>query len=171
MRPPNIIAGRKRDLGEFLIKAAATGLGLGYMPLIPGTFGTLLGIPVCLLLSVGGRIVYVSGTIILSAAGIWVADRADRLFEVHDSRKIVIDEICGFLVTMAFVPLSLLTVGAGFFLFRLFDIVKPFPVGWCDRNVQGGLGVMSDDLLAGIYANLSLWVFLGVRELAYRGIQ
>ena len=167
---PNIIVERRGNPREFLIKVVATGLGLGYLPLIPGTFGTLLGIPVCLFLNMGGKVVYVVGTVVLFSGAVWVAGKADRIFSVHDSRRIVVDEICGFLVTMTLVPPTLLTLGVGFILFRFFDIVKPFPAGWCDKNLPGGWGVMLDDIAAGIYANLSLWAFLGIKEAVYRGI-
>jgi len=151
-----------KTVGECLVIAAATGLGLGYLPLIPGTWGTLAGIPICLLFNLGGWVCYVSGTVVLSAVSVWAAGRADQIFAVHDSPRVVIDEICGFLVTMAFVPPGLLTIGLGFALFRFFDIVKPFPVGYVDRNVPGGWGVMLDDLTAGVYANLSLQVAIQI---------
>jgi phosphatidylglycerophosphatase A len=169
-RLPNIISGRKRTVGEYLITAAATGLGLGYLPLIPGTFGTLAGIPICLLFNLGGWVVYVSATVLLTAVGTWVAQRAERIFGVHDSRKVVIDEICGFLVTMAFVVPSPLAIGVGFIFFRFFDIVKPFPAGYIDRNLGGGPGVMLDDIAAGIYANLSLQVFTAIMALVRPGV-
>jgi len=147
---------RRRTVTDRLVTVIATGFGFGYAPLIPGTIGTLVGIPICLLLNLGGWIVYVSGTLALSAAGVWLAGRADRVFGVHDSQKIVIDEICGFLVTMALVIPGPLTIGIGFAAFRLFDIVKPFPAGYLDRNVPGGMGVMLDDIAAGVYANITL---------------
>jgi phosphatidylglycerophosphatase A len=153
---------RTKTAGDLLITALATGLGLGYLPLIPGTFGTLAGIPICLLLNLGGWIVYSSGTIVLTAGSVWIAGRADRIFGVHDSRKVVVDEICGFLVTMAFVPPGLLTVGIGFIAFRFFDILKPFPAGYFDRNVSGGWGVMLDDIAAGVYANVTLRVCIAI---------
>ncbi len=169
-RLPNIIGARKRTVGEYLITAAATGLGLGYLPLIPGTFGTLAGIPICLLFGLGGWVIYVSATVLLTVVGTWVAHQADRIFGVHDSRKVVIDEICGFLVTMAFVVPSPLAIGAGFIFFRFFDIVKPFPAGYIDRNLPGGPGVMLDDIVAGIYANLSLQVFTAIMALVGPGV-
>ena len=152
------MSGRGKAVFDRFVTVFATGLGLGYLPLVPGTFGTLLGIPICLLFYRGGWIVYVVGTLVLIAAGVWAADRADRIFGVHDSRKIVVDEICGFLVTMALVVPGVLTIGIGFVLFRFFDIVKPFPVGYLDRKLPGGWGVMLDDIAAGVYANILLHV-------------
>jgi phosphatidylglycerophosphatase A len=150
------MGGLKRTVGEGLVIAAATGFGLGYLPLIPGTFGTLAGIPLCLLLDLGGWPVYVSGTVLLAVCGAWVAGQSDRIYGVHDSPRVVIDEICGFMVTMAFVVPGPLAIAVGFVLFRFFDILKPFPAGYVDRNLPGGWGVMLDDIVAGVYANLSL---------------
>lgn len=160
---------RRGTVKDRLVAVLATGLGLGYLPLIPGTCGTLLGVPICLLLNLGGPITYVSGTLVLTAGGVWVADRADRLFGLHDSPKIVIDEICGFLVAMALIPPGPLMIGIGFILFRFFDILKPFPVGYFDRNVPGGWGVMLDDLAAGVLANVALRVLLAIGPLMWPG--
>jgi phosphatidylglycerophosphatase A len=169
-RLPNIMGGRAKTIRDHLIIVVATGLGLGYLPLIPGTFGTLAGIPICLLLDLGGWVVYVSGTVLLTLLSVWIAQQADRIFGVHDSRKVVIDEVCGFLVTMAFVTPGPLTIAAGFVLFRFFDIVKPFPAGYIDRNLSGGWGVMLDDIAAGIYANLSLQLCMLLLALVRPGV-
>jgi phosphatidylglycerophosphatase A len=168
-RLPNIMSTRGHAVKDRLITICATGLGLGYLPLIPGTFGTLLGIPICLLLDLGGWIAYISGTLALIAASVWVAGRADRIFGVHDSPKIVVDEICGFLVTMAFVIPGPLTIGIGFIFFRFFDILKPFPAGYFDRNLPGGWGVMLDDIAAGVYANVALHVTMAIIGLVWPG--
>jgi phosphatidylglycerophosphatase A len=164
------MSGRKKTVGEHLITAAATGLGLGYLPLIPGTFGTLAGIPICLLFNLGGWAIYALGTVLLIAVAVWVTQQADRIFGAHDSRKVVIDEVCGFLVTMAFVTPGILTIGVGFIFFRFFDIVKPFPAGYVDRNLPGGWGVMLDDIIAGIYANLSLQALIAIMALVRPGV-
>ncbi len=164
------MSGRGKTVKEHLITTLATGLGLGYLPLIPGTFGTLAGIPICLLLNLGGWIVYTSATILLTAGSVWVAGRADRIFGVHDSRKVVVDEICGFLVTMAFVVPGPLTIGIGFVAFRFFDIVKPFPAGYFDRNLSGGWGVMLDDIAAGVYANVTLRACIAIMHLVRTGV-
>lgn len=161
---------RVKTVKEHLITILASGLGLGYLPLIPGTFGTLLGVPICLLLNLGGWIVYASGTVLLTAGGVWVAGRADRIFGVHDSRHVVVDEICGFLVTMAFVIPGPLTFGIGFVAFRFFDIVKPFPAGYIDRNLLGGWGVMLDDIAAGVYANVTLHACIAITRLVWPGV-
>jgi phosphatidylglycerophosphatase A len=173
MRLPNIMSGRRepaKTVKKFLITALATGMGLGYLPLIPGTFGTLAGIPICLLLNLGGWVVYALGSILLIVAGVWIAAQAEDIFGVHDSRRVVVDEICGFLVTMAFVVPGVLTIAIGFIAFRFFDIVKPFPVGYLDKNVPGGWGVMLDDIAAGVYANVTLRICLAIIHLVRPGI-
>jgi phosphatidylglycerophosphatase A len=164
------MSGRGHTVRDRLITVFASGLGMGYMPLMPGTFGTLVGIPICLLLALGGWIVYVSGTLLLTAVSVWAAGQADRIFGVHDSPRIVVDEICGFLVTMAFVIPGPLTIGIGFVAFRFFDILKPFPAGYFDRNVPGGWGVMLDDIAAGVYANLILHLSLMLIGLVRPGV-
>ncbi len=156
---------RTKTAPERLIAVLASGLGLGYIPLIPGTFGTLLGIPICLLFFLGGWVVYASATVLLTAGCIWLAGRADRVFGTHDSRHVVVDEICGFLVAMAFVTPGIVTIGIGFVLFRLFDITKPFPAGYIDKKVPGGWGVMLDDIAAGVYANVALRIVIAIIHL------
>jgi phosphatidylglycerophosphatase A len=156
---------RTKTAPERLIAILASGLGLGYMPLIPGTFGTLLGIPVCLLLFLGGWVVYALATVLLTVGCVWLAGRADHVFGTHDSRRVVVDEICGFLVAMAFVTPGVITIGIGFILFRLFDITKPFPAGYIDKKVPGGWGVMLDDIAAGVYANVALRIVIAIIHL------
>jgi phosphatidylglycerophosphatase A len=170
-RVTNILNKRGDRRGELFIKAAASGLGLGYLPVAPGTFGTLLGIPICLLFNLGGPRFYVCAAVGLTLACVWVAARADRVFEVHDSSHIVVDEISGFVVTMVLIAPTFLTIGLGFVLFRLFDILKPFPAGWCDKKLAGGWGVMLDDIFAGVYANLSLRALLAVKAVLSQGIR
>lgn len=134
----------------------ALGGGAGLSPWAPGTAGTLAAVPVYgLLLLLPG---WLYGVVVLAAvvAGLWICDRAARDFGVHDHPAIVWDEIAGFLVTMAVAPAGWPWVVAGFALFRLFDVVKPWPIGWLDRRVTGGLGIMADDVLAGVYAAVCL---------------
>jgi len=88
--------------------------------------------------------------------GIWAAERAELIFAKKDSPKIVIDECVGYLITMAFSPFTFSGAIGGFLFFRLFDIMKPFPAGLVNRSVEGGIGIMLDDVIAGIYANLML---------------
>jgi phosphatidylglycerophosphatase A len=155
----------RRKLKDSFIIAAATGLGVGYLPLMPGTVGTLWGVGLCLLLNLGGVPVYVPGVIILIIAAVKISDDADVIFGEHDSRKIVIDEVVGYLVAMTLIPPDPEYLVAGFIAFRFFDILKPYPVGMIDKKLGGGLGVVLDDLAAGVYANLTLWIIILVRGL------
>lgn len=148
---------------DFLVKAAATGLGVGYIPLMPGTFGTLLGVGICILLNMGGIYVYIAGVVVIGIASIKVSGDADVLFGEHDSKKIVIDEIIGYLVAMLLIPAEVEYLAAGFIVFRIFDILKPYPAGMVDKKVGGGIGVVLDDVIAGVYTNIVLWAVIVVR--------
>ena len=143
-----------------LIVLIATGAGLGYAPVASGTFGTLGGLALLPLLVVLGPLtgaIAVAGLVVIAVR---VADEAESLFGEKDSGRIVIDEIVGYLVAMLFVPVTIASVAASFFLFRLFDVLKPWPGSYFDRNVRGGFGVVMDDVFAGIYANLCLQALL-----------
>lgn len=138
------------------------GFGSGLSPKAPGTMGTLAAVPLYLLLTLLDFQWYVLVTLLVSVLGIWACDYTSRALEVHDHPGIVIDEFAGFLITMIAVPLSIFSLFYGFLLFRLFDIVKPWPIGWLDKRLSGGVGIMLDDILAGIYAlsclHLTLWL-------------
>jgi phosphatidylglycerophosphatase A len=135
----------------------ATAGGAGYSPWAPGTCGTLVAVPLAYALFRAGLLAYALGTLVVIAVGAWAAGRVCRLYQAEDVQLIVIDEVAGYLVTVAPVVPTWWHLLVGFGLFRLFDIVKPWPVSWADRRVHGGLGVMLDDLLAGLYAGLVLW--------------
>lgn len=128
------------------------GFGTGLMPKAPGTWGTLPGVALFLLLAHLSVPVYITLTALLFVLGIWVCGRVGKELGVHDHGSIVWDEVVGYLITMTAVPADWPWVIAGFALFRLFDILKPWPIGWVDRRVTGGLGVMLDDVLAGVMA-------------------
>lgn len=129
----------------------ALGGGLGLAPKAPGTFGTLLGIPLLFLMP-HNTWAYLLVLVLLFGAGVWCCHQCARELGVHDHGGIVWDEVVGYLVTMMFMPRSLGFVLAGFLVFRLFDILKPWPIGWVDRHVHGGLGIMLDDVLAAVFA-------------------
>lgn len=146
-----------------LILFLATGAYSGYAPIASGTVGSLVAIPLIFLsaqlfaFSVALHLV----TIVLAVAcACWVAGAADHELGEHDSGKIVIDEIVGFLVAMAAMEISLWRLLFAFFLFRLFDIVKPQPARFFDEKVPGGVGVVLDDVFAGLYTNLIVRIFL-----------
>lgn len=134
----------------------ACGFGSGAAPMAPGTFGTLAAIPLYLLLEPLALWTYLAVTTLLFLVGIGLCDTTARDFGVHDHGGIVWDEIVGYLVTMIAAPPGWIWVVVGFFLFRFFDILKPWPIRRLDRGVGGGLGIMVDDLLAGVYAALAL---------------
>jgi phosphatidylglycerophosphatase A len=132
----------------------AFGFGSGLLPKAPGTFGTLAAIPIYLLMQPLPLWLYLLLVTTGFLAGIWICDQVSKDLGVHDHSGIVWDEIIGYLLTMAFVPFSIWWVLIGFGLFRLFDILKPWPIGWLDKRVGGGLGIMLDDLVAGLFAGL-----------------
>jgi phosphatidylglycerophosphatase A len=129
----------------------ALGFGSGLAPVAPGTFGTLVGIPIYFLLQQLSAFHYLLIVVILFNLGIAICCKASEKLGVDDHPAIVWDEIVGYLVTMWMAPAGWLWVVAGFVLFRLFDILKPWPIGWIDRNVSCGLGIMLDDLVAGLF--------------------
>ena len=141
----------------------AFGLGSGAAPKAPGTFGTLAAVPLWLLLAQTSMTVYLLLVLAAFVIGIWMCGRTSRDLGVHDHGGIVWDEFVGFWITMIAVPVDWIWAVAGFILFRLFDILKPWPIGPVDRKVHGGLGIMLDDVLAGIMAALVLqgliWLF------------
>jgi phosphatidylglycerophosphatase A len=140
----------------------AFGFGSGLAKKAPGTFGTVAAIPVYWLFAQTGIISYSLLTVFVTVAGVWICGlAADKLGE-HDFGGIVWDEIAGFLITMWLVPFSWQAVGLGFILFRIFDIVKPWPIKWIDQKVQGGLGIMLDDVLAAVFASALLLLALNL---------
>ena len=145
-----------RDLVQSPASFLALGFGSGLAPVAPGTAGTVPGVIICAMLAVLPTAGYLAVTLLVVLAGVWICDRVSKELGVHDHGGIVWDEIAGFLVTMIAVPIGLKTLIAGFILFRLFDIVKPWPIGWLDRKVGGGVGIMIDDVVAGLFACLVL---------------
>jgi len=138
----------------------AFGLGTGLSPVAPGTAGSVLGVLLYLPLSALPLAVYLGVTALLFAAGVWLCARTSKDLGVHDHRGIVWDEVVGFLITMIALPRAWPWIVCGFLLFRFFDIVKPWPIRWLDRRVGGGLGIMLDDLVAGLFALILLQLAL-----------
>jgi phosphatidylglycerophosphatase A len=128
----------------------------GYFPFAPGTVGSAAGLVFYLLVWWTGSTIVEIGLIAgLFAAGVWAGTTAERYFGGVDPGPIVLDEVVGMLITLAFIPVGWSAALAGFFLFRLFDVINPYPAGRLEA-LHGGLGVMADDAMAAIYANLSL---------------
>jgi phosphatidylglycerophosphatase A len=137
----------------------ATCLGVGKCPIAPGSVASLLTIPLYLLLSSVQWWLMVGVTGALLTLGIWASGRAEFLMKKRDPSFVVIDEVVGYLVAMQLLPPSFWKVVVGFSLFRCLDIIKPPPIRWLDRSIQGGVGIMADDLVAGIITNLALRMF------------
>lgn len=134
----------------------AYGFGSGLAPKAPGTFGTLAAIPVFYLMQPLPIVSYLVLTAFLFILGIWFCQKTVDWLQQDDPSAIVWDEIVGYLITMAAAPSGWLWIVLGFVLFRLFDIVKPWPVSLADKKLHGGFGVMLDDVIAGLYALLVL---------------
>jgi phosphatidylglycerophosphatase A len=132
----------------------------GYFPVAPGTVGSAAGLVVYLLVWwTKSPIVEVGLIAAVFAAGTWAATHAERFFGGIDPGPVVIDEVLGMLVTLAFIPVGWSAALAGFFIFRVFDVVKPYPANRLEK-FHGGFGIMADDAMAGVYANLSLRVLM-----------
>jgi phosphatidylglycerophosphatase A len=138
------------------VQLLAFGFGSGLAPRAPGTFGTLAALPLYWLLVQGPWLFFAAFVLVALLAGIYWCDRAARELGVHDHPGIVWDEIVGYLITLLMIPQGWTWVLAGFLLFRLLDIWKPWPIRWVDRRVGGGLGIMLDDVLAGLGAGVLL---------------
>lgn len=151
----------KRPQLKTLVECLATWFGLGRMPFVPGTFGTLGAFPVVYAFALMGPLPYMIGTMMFIVFAIFVSQLFESIFHEHDPSCIVIDEVAGFLVTMTWVPLTPLMWLAGFLLFRVLDMWKPGPIGKLDKNIKGGLGTVIDDVAAGLVANILLQFWLG----------
>lgn len=136
----------------------ALGFGSGLAPVAPGTFGTLVGVVAVFFVHPLPLILELAVIVAAFVAGIWLCGESARRLGVHDHPGIVWDEITGMLITMAFAPDGWIWIAAGFVLFRFFDILKPWPIRKLDHGMAGGLGIMLDDVLAGVYAGLLLFV-------------
>lgn len=134
----------------------AFGFGSGAMPFAPGTFGTLVAVPMYWFLQPLSLWAYLTVVLVVTVVGVWICDVTSRDIGVHDHGGIVWDEIAGYLITMIAAPAGWQWIVLGFVLFRIFDIIKPWPIGWVDRRVHGGLGIMLDDVLAAVFAWLVL---------------
>lgn len=139
-----------------IIKLFATALGAGYIPIAPGTFGAAVGLLLFFGLSNLPVVHYIIFVLVFILFSVWVSDKAQVLFAEKDPKMIVIDEVAGLLVTMIGHGWSWKVAIAGFILFRIFDITKPFPIRRIEKRYSSGVGVVMDDVLAGVYANICL---------------
>jgi phosphatidylglycerophosphatase A len=151
---------RKADISEKSALCFASWFGAGLMPVAPGTFGTLTAVPLVLILNHLGALYEGLALLLLVPLAIWSSNVCERCLGRNDPPEVVVDEVAGFLLTLFLLPLSWLTLCLGFVLFRVFDIAKPFPIRWFEKKLRGGTGVVLDDLMAGVYANLGLRLVL-----------
>lgn len=135
----------------------AFGFGFGLVPRAPGTVGTLLAVPFVYLLKSGlGPTAYLFITVLLFFLGVWICNRVGDRLGVDDYGGVVLDEMVGFALVLALVPVTWLTLIVGFAVFRVLDIFKPWPISWLESRLTGGLGVMADDALAAVYTMILL---------------
>lgn len=142
---------------RMLAVALATVGGVGYAPVASGTVGSLVALPLLPWLAAlrdRSTAIYVAVVLGLVVVAIWAAGRAEEAFGGRDHSRIVIDEVAGLVLAGAFIPATWTAAVVAFVLFRVFDVVKPFPARGIDRDVHGGLGVVGDDLVAGVYAGV-----------------
>jgi phosphatidylglycerophosphatase A len=136
----------------------AFGFGSGAVPFAPGTFGTLMGIPFYLAMQSLSHSLYLFLVVLIIIASMWLCDKVTKEIKVHDHSGMCLDEIVGYLVTMYAAPHGVIWIVLGFLLFRLFDIWKPWPINYIDKYVHGGVGIILDDVLAGIYSLIVLQI-------------
>jgi len=139
-----------------LLMFIATGAGSGYLPIAPGTWGSAVGVLLWLLVSRLETALYLSVIAALFVIGVFSAGAVEKIVDRPDPGIVVIDEIVGQLIALSLAPAHPAALFAGFCLFRFFDILKPFPIDWIDSHLHGGLGIMLDDVVAGLYALLLL---------------
>jgi phosphatidylglycerophosphatase A len=146
------------------VMVLATGFFAGYIPFAPGTFGSIVGLPICFLLSKTKLSVAILFILIFIFFAIWISNMAEKILTQKDPGCIVIDEVAGIMVALLGLPFNTFFVAAGFVTFRFFDILKPFPIRYIERRFAGGTGIVMDDLMAGVYTNIILRLLLLAAE-------
>ena len=150
---------REGNRSQKLYLVLSSWFGIGLIPGAPGTYGTLAAVPFIVGIGAFGRVWYILFFALIVTVAVWSSDRTGSLLGKEDPAEVVIDEVSGFCLTMLLLPFSWLLLGVGFILFRIFDILKPYPIGRVEK-LRGGFGIVADDLLAGFYAHLGLRIFL-----------
>lgn len=138
----------------------AAGFGTGFLPFAPGTWGTLIAIPFYYFMRNLPLSYYGALVVLAFGIGVWVCENATQYLGVYDHKSIVWDEVVGYWITMFAMPHHWIWIVAGFALFRFFDILKPWPINWVDREVRNGLGIMLDDVLAAVYSAIVLRIII-----------
>ena len=142
----------------------ATGFYVGNIPFAPGTFGSLIGLPLCFLLAGIQFSAAMIAAVLIVGLSVWIAGTAEKTLGRKDPGCIVIDEIAGMVVTLIGLPFNFTTVVTGFILFRILDILKPFPIRVLDKRLSGGLGIVVDDVVAGALANISIRILIYILD-------
>ena len=138
----------------------ATGCYIGNISFAPGTFGSVLGLLLCFFLSKIDFSIAVLLTLIFILSAIWIAGEAEKILGEEDPGCIVIDEIAGIILTLSGLPFNITSMTAGFLIFRALDIWKPYPIRLLENKFSGGIGIVLDDVVAGILSNVILRVFI-----------
>jgi len=149
---------------EKAVMFLATGFYVGNVPLAPGTFGSLIGLPLCFLLAGIQLPPAIILAVLFIGFAVWIAHAAEKILKQKDPGCIVIDEVAGMVVTLIGLPFNLMTAGSGFIIFRILDILKPFPIRTLDKRLAGGIGIVADDVVAGIFANIFIRILLYISD-------
>jgi len=153
---------KKGDSSDKTALVLSSWFGSGLVTFAPGTFGTLAAVaPVAVIKYLGGTAEYIFFIVLVSLA-LWSSHAARDCLGRDDPPEVVIDEAAGFCLSVFLLPLNILNLCLGFLLFRIFDILKPFPIGMIDRRIKGGLGIVLDDLAAGVFANIGARIILAL---------
>lgn len=153
----------KADIYGKVALILSTWFGAGLVPKAPGTAGTLAGLPLLLIIKCFGSLYETLFLFAFVCLAIWASDRSFRILGREDPPEVVIDEVAGYLLALFLLPASWLTISLGFLLFRVFDIWKPFPIKRLER-IKGGPGIVLDDIMAGLYANLFMRIALQLMD-------
>lgn len=148
-----------------LVLLPATGGGVGYVPWAPGTLGTIVGLPFCYGLAQLSMAWAIAGIAAFIGAAIGISGAAEKALGQKDPGCIVIDEMAGLMVTLAGLGWDYRVVVAGFVIFRFFDILKPFPIGYLERRLKGGVGIVLDDVAAGVIGNITLRIIIKIFDI------
>ena len=152
------------NFGEKAVMFLATGFYVGNVPLAPGTLGSLIGLPLCFLLAGIQLPPAIILAVLFIGFAVWIAHAAEKTLKKKDPGCIVIDEVAGMVVTLIGLPFNLTTAVIGFIIFRILDILKPFPIRTLDKRLAGGIGIVADDVVAGIFANIFLRILLYISD-------
>jgi phosphatidylglycerophosphatase A len=153
---------KKGDSADRLALVLSSWFGSGLAPVASGTAGTLAAIPFVAMAGYLGKVPSTVFLAVLTVMAFWSSEVAWRRLGIDDPSEVVIDEVAGYGLSVFLLPFSLLSFALGFVFFRIFDIWKPFPIGLIDRRVKGGLGIVLDDLVAGVFANVCIRIILAL---------